>query len=195
MTVFKKLYYFHCFIVFTQLTGSIEAAKNYCHDVETHIKIFFSVIELDFETAAELHADNMTSFLSAWKGLKSNKICFYCIRRKPEYKLSCSHAICENCVQIYDNMICDKTSHYHFSKCILCVHEGIFSARLKLVTAGCRLLSVDEGDVRRVVPLEFFNLLQQMLENGFLLQNFIDEAFGTSSNKKSTIACDTINKY
>ena len=195
MAVFRKMYYFHCFNAFTQLTGSIETAKNYCHDIEMHVKTLFPAIELDFETAAELHADNMASFLTAWKSLKSNKTCFYCIRRAPEYKLSCSHAICEDCVQIYGSMVCDKTSHYHVSKCILCVHEGTLSARLKPVTAGCRLLSVDGGGVRGVVPLEFLNLLQQELGDGLLLQSLIDEAFGTSSGKKSTMACDTTNQY
>ena len=111
--------------------------------METHVSLLFSAVELDFETAAELHADNMAFFLTAWKVLKSNTTCLYCIRRKPEYKLSCSHAICEDCVQIFGSVVGDKSSHYHLSKCILCVHEGTLTARLKRVTAGCRLLNVD----------------------------------------------------
>lgn len=190
MAVFRKLYYFHCFTVFTQLTGSTEIASNYCHDVEKSVRTLFPAIELGFETAAELHADNMASFLTAWKQLKSNKTCFYCIRRKPEYMLSCSHAICEICVQIFGSVMSDKSFHYNLSKCILCVHEGNITARLKPATAGCRLLSVDGGGVRGIVPLEFLNLLQQVLGDGLPLQDLVDEAFGTSSGKHSKNFCE-----
>lgn len=193
--VFRKLYYFYCLTVFTQLTGSVEIAHRYCHDVETSITTLFPAIELDFETAAQLHAENMASFLTAWKGLKSNKTCFYCIRRKPEYNLSCSHAICEDCVQIFGRVVSDKTLHFHLSKCILCVHEGTVTARLKPATAGCRLLSVDGGGVRGIVPLEFLNSPQQVLGDGLPIQDLVDEAFGISSGEHSENSCDIFNRH
>lgn len=47
--VFRKLYYFHCFIVFIQLINSIEMIKNYCDNVETFVKFFFQRFNLNLK--------------------------------------------------------------------------------------------------------------------------------------------------
>lgn len=162
-------------------------AKYHCQAIEKSVVTLFSALELQFETAAEMHAENMAPLFRIWKSLKSNVTCLYCLRRKPEHALTCSHAICEDCIRIFGSLISEKESHYRIFKCILCVEEGSVTARIKPVTAGCRLLSVDGGGVRGVVPLEFLNLLQQVLGDGLPLQDLIDQAFGTSSGMHSEI--------
>ena len=162
-------------------------AKYHCQAIEKSVVTFFSAFELQFETAAEMHAENMTLFFRIWKSLKFNVTCFYCFRRKSEHVLTCSHVICENCIKIFENLIFEKKSHYKIFKCILCVEKDSVIARIKLVIANCRLFNVDESDVRDVMSFEFLNLLQQILKNGLLLQNFIDQTFDINSDTRTKI--------
>ena len=54
-------------------------------------------------------------------------------------------------------------------------------AKVKPATAGVRILSVDGGGIRDVVSLEFLALLQDILDHNLTLQDYFEQAFGTSS--------------
>ena len=64
---------------------------------------------------------------------------------------------------------------------------------LKPPTAGIRILSVDGGGIRGIVPLEFLSVLQDALGQGCLVQDMFDLAFGTSAGKqeKSFVRTET----
>ena len=57
--------------------------------------------------------------------------------------------------------------------------------RIKPPTAGSRILSIDGGGIRGVVPLEFLHLLQGILGPSLSLLDLFDQAFGTSSGKST----------
>ena len=57
------------------------------------------------------------------------------------------------------------------------------TVQLKPPTAGIRVMSIDGGGVRGIVPLEFLDLLQRSLGPECPLQDFFDLAFGTSAGK------------
>ena len=69
-------------------------------------------------------------------------------------------------------------------KCVLC-SLGTLRVTLKPPTAGIRILSVDGGGVRGVVPLEFLNILQDTIGPECPIQDLFDLAFGTSSGKRA----------
>ena len=70
---------------------------------------------------------------------------------------------------------------YNITRCILCLTKGTLSANLKPPTAGARILSVDGGGIRGVVPLEYLNMLQNLLGPTVRVQELFEVAFGTSS--------------
>jgi len=59
-------------------------------------------------------------------------------------------------------------------------------AKVKPNTAGARLLCIDGGRARRVVPLEYLGLLQENLGSELRIQDLFEEAFGTSSGKSQS---------
>jgi hypothetical protein len=87
-------------------------------------------------------------------------------------------------VKIFEKAMTGKELHFELSACILCVNKGTLTARLKPAIAGSRILSIDDGDIRDVVSLEFLRLLQEVLEDNMPLQDLFDQAFETSSDKK-----------
>jgi len=158
-------------------------AQDLCTRIENSIGILFPAIDLGFETPVQLHTNNIKSFTMHWEQLKSHRTCFFCLRRKPEHILTCGHAICDICVMVFGNPVAGKESHFKIDVCILCSTRGTLVARLKPPTAGARILSIDGGGVRGVVPLEFLGLLQGLLDSDLSVQDLFEQAFGTSSGE------------
>ena len=61
---------------------------------------------------------------------------------------------------------------------------------LKPPTAGVRILCIDGGGIRGVIPLEFLGLLQGDIGPECPIQDFFDMAFGTSSGNCIHISVD-----
>ena len=151
------------------------------------MSLLFPSIDLGFETSAQLHASNVRSQTSQWTQLKSHATCLFCLRRRPEHVLTCEHAICDVCLMIFGDAVVGKEAHFELRSCILCERRGSVVARLKPATAGARILTVDGGGIRGVVPLEFLRLLQGLLGPGLLVQDLFEQAFGTSSGRHQDI--------
>jgi hypothetical protein len=138
-------------------------------------------VNLKHSSAAELHRANLKSHSLQWAQLKSNRTCLYCIRRSPEHVLNCGHAICDICVRIFGITQRSVESHFTLHLCVLCNRQISSTVVLKPATAGIRILSIDGGGVRSVVPLEFLRLIQDSLGLECPIQDFFDLAFGTSA--------------
>ena len=82
---------------------------------------------------------------------------------------------------IFGHRVQGKDGYREVDNCILCVTRGKLLTRLKPATAGARILSVDGGGVRGVVPLEFLGLLQEQIGSDLQVQDLFEQAFGTSS--------------
>jgi hypothetical protein len=105
----------------------------------------------------------------------------------PEKVFDCGHAICNTCVRRFGQE--SSEGHYDFSMdcCILC---GLIQPTLKTTfrltppTAGIRVLCVDGGGVRGVIPLTFLQHLEQEIKFlGCNIQDMFDYVCGTSAGK------------
>lgn len=74
---------------------------------------------------------------------------------------------------------------------MLCQNENLV-AKLKPLTAGIRIFSIDGDGVRGVILLEFFSLLQDLFETACPIQDLFDLAINTSLAKKLRVSiCQT----
>ncbi len=122
-----------------------------------------------------------------WSRLRSNSTCLSCLRRRPEHTLTCGHALCDICVQLFGSVKPSVGYQYHVQSCPLC-GAGSLLVTLKPPTAGIRILAIDGGGIRGVVPLEFLQKLQDTIGPGCAVQDLFDLAFGTSSGKFTLIS-------
>ena len=141
----------------------------------------FTAVDLGFFNAAEAHADNAREHAIVWSGFKTNRTCLYCLRRPPEFVLSCEHAICEECFLAFGSKVVGKECHYQMQRCILCVSKGTAIVKIKPPTADARVLSIDGGGVGGVVPLEHLRLLQRAIGSELSVRDLFELGFGTSS--------------
>ena len=144
----------------------------------------FSVMQISWATADSIHRGNFGSINIPWAKLQSNQTCLPCLRRKPEYVLSCGHSVCETCVRIFGRPVLGSEYTYELESCLLC-SSGWLTVALKPPTAGVRILSIDGGGIRGVVPLEFLRILQNVVGPNCPIRDLFDLAFGTSSGELS----------
>jgi hypothetical protein len=71
---------------------------------------------------------------------------------------------------------------FKITTCVWCQQEMDFTVHLKPPTAGVRILSIDGGGARGVIPLETIRLLQIVLGD-LPVREMFDLAVGTSSGK------------
>ena len=117
-----------------------------------------------------------------WSNIFSNNTCLCCLRRRPEALLPCGHSLCDICLQIFGEAALDSEYTYELPACLLCAAEGL-TRSLKPPTAGVRILSIDGGGSRGVIPLEFLSILQGTFGETCPIHDLFDLAFGTSSGR------------
>jgi hypothetical protein len=122
------------------------------------------------------------------KALISAEICVSCLTGPPQHVLMCGHALCDLCVQRFGNAVAGEEFCYLLETCVVCEARAKLTVCLKPATAGIRMLNIDGGGVRGVVPLEFLTRLQKELGPRARVQDFFDIAFGTSAGM-STSSC------
>jgi hypothetical protein len=91
--------------------------------------------------------------------------------------------LCDQCIETFDEGVIGGQHQYHVQSCLLCSEPNRNVVRLKPKTAGVRLLSVDGGGTRGIVPLEALKLLQNHLGLPCAIQDFFDFAIGTSAGE------------
>ncbi|KAL9083483.1 MAG: hypothetical protein Q9165_008510 [Trypethelium subeluteriae] len=188
MDVMKELYWRHhwttCLAAYGQVVENEHSARYHCQLVAKYFRSRFDQIRKGCGTSAELHAAYLESSEGNFMHLRSNNTCLYCLLRNPQYVLSCHHAICDTCVKIYGKAVVGAEYEYTISACLLCRSWGSVTAQLKPPTAGVRILSIDGGGTRGVVPLEYLRLVQEDVGKTIPVQDLIDFAIGTSSGYK-----------
>jgi len=135
-------------------------------------------------TSAAWHRAVIAEHESDWRFMRSDKTCFVCISRRPQHRLTselpCGHIICENCVRIFATSVDAWTFEVHH--CLLCQADtpGVVIGVIP-PTATPRLLSIDGGGARGVIPLVFLQALEDRIGLPYPVQENFDFAFGTSS--------------
>jgi hypothetical protein len=117
-----------------------------------------------------------------WSTLKSSKTCLYYLVRIPQYILSCGYLVCNTYVKTFRKGALGAKYKFTISECIL-YRAGSLTALIKPLTYGVRILGIDGGGIRGVVPLEFLILLQKTLGSECKLQDFFNLTVGISSGK------------
>jgi hypothetical protein len=113
--------------------------------------------------------------------IKTFKCCLPCMIRAPEHKLPCGHMICEECYKDMGRSFATDPHFYELHQCPICAKPQVMSLRVKPVTAGSRVLSIDGGGIRAVVPIEFLRALEREIGLDMPIQEHFDLAYGTSS--------------
>lgn len=120
------------------------------------------------------------------KALISAEICVSCLTGPPQHVLMCGHTLCDLCVQRFGSAVTGEESRYLLETCAVCEAHANLTVYLKPATAGVRMLNIDGGGVRGVVPLEFLTRLQNELGPRARVQDFFDIAFGTSAGTSTS---------
>lgn len=161
---------------------SIEPQNQFIKD---NLRIMFAEMQTFNKSAICIHKAVINNLGIPWRKIFNNRTCMWCLRRKPENICTCGHALCDTCVRVFGERLANVEFRYKLEKCLLCA-SGTLEITLKPPTAGVRILSIDGGGSRGVVPLEFLRILQDMIGHDCPLQNLFDMAFGTSSGTFSS---------
>jgi hypothetical protein len=147
-----------------------------------------SFIEQHFVQRSKTLCDNPRTELLAefqpWLATrKLHTICLACIQADPEHKLTCGHLICERCFA--GMATCSQTDPYLYTLdcCPFCSHHCQATVRMKPVTAGLRVLSIDGGGIRAAIPIQFLCALEKAVGLDMPIQEHFDLAYGTSSGR------------
>jgi hypothetical protein len=193
------------YTVFSPLEVFTTLYKEICHQVcrtgilahegSTHLILpsgFIRLLEGEFVTQVEAftrlsdissatwHRRKISAFKRNWLTIRSSKTCFVCIRGRPQYRLPCGHIICDNCVRRYG----DKSDLWAFDihHCFLCgLETSGANIKVRPPTATARLLSIDGGGVRGIIPLIVLQALEERIGLPYPVQGNFDFVFGTSA--------------
>jgi len=139
----------------------------------------FAIMQVTAQPATAIHLRNLKDMSNLWMQVRTNQTCLPCLQQKPEHPFTCGHSLCDVCVRSFGRPVLEAEYSYMLD-CILCSF-GTLQAALKPPTAGTRILSIDGGGVRGVIPLEFLGILQETIGPDCPIQDLFDLAFGTSS--------------
>lgn len=137
-------------------------------------------------TAAESHLGILRDLRSLRHHLpRSHRTCWCCLMRMPEKILSCGHALCDTCIRIFGVRTATSQHDFRIKSCPLCGSMNATSIfQLIPPTAGIRMLSIDGGGVRGVIPLTMLKCIEhEVAALGLPLRDFFDLTCGTSSGK------------
>lgn len=120
--------------------------------------------------------------------LTTHRFCLACLQGIPEHKFPCGHIFCEKCcAEMRQHQQKDPYLH-RFEKCPLCMQPCDVRVRTKPPTAGMRVLSIDGGGIRAVIPIQFLRALDSALGLDMPIQEHFDFAYGTSLGSMVTLA-------
>lgn len=135
------------------------------------------------EVAARLHGTRiLRPFFRRWKGVDkfiSHSACLACLVSPGEHSLPCGHVLCTPCLE--DFGIARGPTLIEMKFCPLHDHETSFRWLVTITppNAGIRILNIDGGGVRGIIPSMVLKRLEQ--EFGLPVQYFFDLIIGTST--------------
>jgi len=138
-----------------------------------------------YRTAVDLHRDRLNSLRSYLTDIHSHKTCLSCLARPPEKVLACGHAICDTCIRVFASKCSESRHSFSMEHCLMCRDTlDMKPFRLLPPTAGVRLLSLDGGGIKGIVPLIFLQDLETALARFKVpLRDHFDFVCGTSAGR------------
>ncbi|OJD25537.1 hypothetical protein ACJ73_03090 [Blastomyces percursus] len=179
--VFRTLYRTAVYSALRRAYKNDAFAKSQCQSVENHLEELFNVMIQSRETSSQIHRYNLTHRKESWKLIKLNVTCSWCLRRCRGESLPCGHAICDVCTQRYGEAFEAAEYEFAINECICCKDPVCIKIRIKPPTAGARIISIDGGGIRGIVPLEMLTMMQDVLGPDLPVLCLADFFTGTSS--------------
>jgi hypothetical protein len=147
--------------------------------------------KLDFDSALQSaltqHVQCLETLWPHLAELKSFRSCFSCFLSTPDKTFECGHAICNTCVRRFSQRCNGDRHSFKMYHCILCgFHQSKERAVFSLLppTAGLRVLCLDGGGIRGVIPLVFIQHLQNDLSTlDCNIWDMFDYVGGTSAGE------------
>jgi hypothetical protein len=129
------------------------------------------------------HMERITTLWPDFRSIKSSKTCLSCLMVSPDKVFDCGHSICNVCVRRLGVKSRNEKHTFDVANCILCGSiQSSRTFRLIPPTAGLRILCIDGGGIRGVIPLSFLRSFDSDLrEFGCPLQEYFDYVCGTSA--------------
>nr|OQO31369.1 hypothetical protein B0A51_03364 [Rachicladosporium sp. CCFEE 5018] len=182
--LFDEMYSDHCLLALQETYRQPETSERVMRNLR-------KALEQDVESLRDEYSGNVVAFhcgrLEALRpfvaNLRSHKSCLLCIMRAPEKVLPCGHALCDTCIRSFGTPSYEQKYSYHLPVCLLC-GQSDKPATIQLLppTAGVRVLSLDGGGVKGIIPLTFLDQLEKRLA-GFQIpiRDHFDFVCGTSA--------------
>jgi hypothetical protein len=162
----------------TDLVGLIRA--RFCHMTE---RLRASNVQ-----AAELHRNNLQE-ISGRRYFLQLQTCSVCLIRnaEPYLTLSCKHRACETCLQIFGRNDDEHPWLFRIEECPLCGQHcnPPLIAKLRNPCRGLRILTIDGGGCRAIIPLTFLQMLQNKINLPCPVQENFDVTLAPSSGKRN----------
>lgn len=178
--IFPLLYEQVCQTAIQKYTALPDIHGKFLRDIKEDFCRLFDRLEV--EDAKSIHLMRLKEIKPYLSDIKSHTSCLCCLLRNPEKVLDCGHAFCDICIRTFG---IKEHELYTFAvtECMTC---GVShsSRRFTFIppTAGTRLLSIDGGGVRGIVPLVVLQRLERDLAFlGCPLRDHFDFVGGTSS--------------
>jgi hypothetical protein len=182
--VYDSIYSSHCQTAIDHFVVQEAGRASFVQNLRERLQRDYEQIKVCTDTSVvSQHLQCLLDLQRYLKPLRSHKTCLCCLLRAPEKVFSCGHSICDTCVRAFGQRNSEERNSFSFSRCILCDGQNN-KAEISLTpfTAGVRLLSLDGGGVRGVIPLVFLQHLEESL-SGFQVpfRDFFDFVCGTSA--------------
>jgi len=147
-----------------------------------------------YRTAVDLHRDRLHSLKGFLTNIHSHKTCLCCLARAPEKILACGHALCDTCIRVFASKSSESRHSFFMEYCLICGYAlDMKPFQLLPPTAGVRLLSLDGGGIKGIVPLIFLRDLEAALARFKVpLRDHFDFVCGTSAGRSFVLNIMTI---
>ncbi|CAI6336998.1 unnamed protein product [Periconia digitata] len=181
--IFTQLYYSHCEEAIAKYTSDRDIQNRFIFCVLSEFRNIFTDSLKNRVSSAETHRANIEQLQPHLVCFKSHRSCFCCLMRMPEKSMACGHAFCDACIKTHGTRSLFEKNTYIHSACLLCgvsYPNSIF--RFVPPTAGIRVLTVDGGGVRGIIPLVFLKHIEQLMHNfDCSIKDYFDYVCGTSA--------------
>jgi hypothetical protein len=118
-----------------------------------------------------------------YSGIKSNRLCLYCLIRPAQHATVCDHPFCDLCARLFGVPAVDREFRFRVEHCLFCQTHISLEMDILPPSMDPTILAIDGGGVRVAMPLQFLALVQEHLGEHCRLQDLVDLHIGPSAGR------------
>ncbi|KAJ5035237.1 acyl transferase/acyl hydrolase/lysophospholipase [Bipolaris maydis] len=162
--LFENIYSEPCRTAISSYTPFAGIQKKFVAAILCEFRAMFTDYKVNGLPSRDNHRKTLTLHHTHLAEFRSHQSCFSCFMRMPEKVLPCGHALCDACIRTLGIRSRFEKNTYDIPECVLCgVNYRNSTFRFVPPTAGIRILSIDGGGVRGVIPLAFLKHIDSLL--------------------------------